>query len=184
MVLIIVGIVVVFIFICIIIRNGVIGKKNQVENSFAGIDVQLTKRYDLIPNLVTAVKEYMNHEKETLTQLTELRTRAVNSNIDNNEKIKLDNQISSSLGKIMVSVENYPDLKSNTNFIQLQSSLNEVEEQLAAARRFFNSSVTDYNNALEMFPSSIFASQLNYQRKELFIAPDIKRADVSLKELF
>jgi LemA protein len=182
--LVIVGSIVVVVFLIITIRNSVIGKKNQVENSYAGIDVQLTKRYDLIPNLVTAVKQYMTHEKETLTKLTELRARATQPNLESNQKIKVDNEISNVLGGLMVSVENYPDLKASDNFIQLQRSLNEIEEQLAASRRFFNTAVTNYNNALEMFPTSYFASNLGYQRRELFIAPEIKRQDVKIDKLF
>lgn len=183
--LIIVGICFAFVLlIFFMIYNGLIGKKNDVENSFAGIDVQLTKRYDLIPNLVETVKQYMQHEKDVLTQVTELRTKALSSGLSTDEKINIDNKISGAMGKIMVAVENYPDLKASQNFDQLQRSFNEVEEQLSAARRSFNAAVTEFNNGVEMFPSSIVAGMLNYKSKELFVAPEYKRADINVKNLF
>ncbi len=167
----------------VILYNSLVGKKNEVENSFAGMDVQLKKRYDLIPNLVEAVKQYMGHEKEILTKLTELRAKAIATD-DSNEQIGLDNQITKSLGGLMVSVENYPDLKANTNFLNLQRSLNEVESQIAAARRYFNSAVTEYNNAVEMIPTSIIAGMMNYKRKELFVIEEAQRENVEVKNLF
>jgi LemA protein len=179
----IVGIVVIILF-AVVMNNSVIGKKNEVENSYSGIDVQMTKRYDLIPNIVSTVKQYVEHEKETLTKLTELRTKALSPNMPVNDKIKTDNEISKVLGGLMISVENYPDLKANENFMHLQRTLNEVEEQLAAARRFYNSAVTEYNNALEMFPSNIFASRLRYEKRDLFIAPDVKKQDINVAALF
>ena len=102
--------------------NGLIGKKNDVEKSFGSIDVMLKKRYDLIPNLVAAVKQYMQHEAGTLTEITELRAKAVSGNLSSDEKVSLDNKITKTLGGIMVAVENYPDLKASQNFIQLQEA--------------------------------------------------------------
>jgi len=181
---IIIGIVILALLVLVFVYNGLISKKNEVENSLSGIEVQLTKRYDLIPNLVSSVQKYMEHEKEVLTELTELRAKALNSSRGSNEEIELNNKISQGLARVVLSAENYPDLKSSDNFIQLQRSLNEVEEQLAAARRGFNSAVTSYNNGLEMFPSNVIANYLGLQRKELFQAPDVKRSDITVKDLF
>ncbi|MEC9221620.1 MAG: LemA family protein, partial [Bacteroidota bacterium] len=147
--------------------NGLVRKKNQVENVFASMDAMLKKRTDLIPNLVSTVQQYMQHERETLNELTEMRAKAVSGQLSADEKIALQNQFSKTLGGIMVAVENYPDLKADQNFIQLQSSLNEVEEQISAARRAYNAAVTSYNNAIEMLPTNILASMMNYQRKNV-----------------
>ena len=179
--LIIIGISLLFL---VIIYNSLINSKNQVENAFGGIDVQLKKRYDLIPNLISSVKTYMKHEADTLTEITELRAKAVSGNLNDDEKIELDNSISSKLGGIMVAVENYPDLKSSDNFIQLQRSLNEVEEQISASRRTYNAQVTEYNNKVEMFPSNFIASLMNYKRKNVFEIPQDNRENVNVDKLF
>ena len=168
----------------IFIYNSLVGKKNQVENAFASIDTMLKKRYDLIPNLVNTVKAYMNHEKSVLTEITELRAKAVSGQISNDEKIAIENKLSGAMGKIMVLSENYPDLKANNNFMQLHASWNEIEEQISASRRFFNSAVTDYNNAVEMFPTNIFARMMNYQRKAVFVIPEAERQNVNAGQLF
>jgi len=164
--------------------NGLIGRKNQVENAFGSVDVLLKKRYDLIPNLVSAVKAYMTHEQGTLTEITELRAKAVSGTLSDDQKVALDNKVSKALGGIMVAVENYPDLKANQNFIQLQGSLNEVEEQISAARRNYNASVKDYNNSVEMFPSNIIANMMNYKMKEYFEISETQRKNVNVGDLF
>lgn len=170
--------------IFIAIYNSFIKKKNQVKNAFASIDVMLKKRYDLIPNLIETVKSYMKHEKELLTKVTELRAQAINPNVSADEKVAIDNQVRQTLGGIMVAVEQYPDLKANQNFMQLQASFNEIEEQISAARRFFNSAVLEYNNAVEMFPSSIIAQMMNFSKRNFFEIPDEERQNVSAKKLF
>lgn len=164
--------------------NTLISKKNQVENIFAGLDAILKKRYDLLPNLVASVKEYMVHERITLEKITELRTKALGENLDNATKIALEKQLSSMLGNLMVAVENYPTLKANENFLHLQSTLNELEEQISAARRAYNQSVTDYNNAIEMFPTNFMANLMKLERKEVFSVPSSERANVDVKNLF
>ena len=161
-----------------------VNKKNQVDNSFGGMDAQLKKRYDLIPNLVSTVQSYMKHEAETLTQITELRAKAVSGDISDDEKIDLDNMITSKLGGIMVAVENYPDLKASENFNQLQRSLNEVEEQISASRRAYNATVTSYNNGVEMFPTNIMAGMMNMQIKKVFEIPDSERENIDVGDLF
>ena len=164
--------------------NTLISKKNQVENIFAGLDAILKKRYDLLPNLVASVKEYMVHERITLEKITELRTKALGGNLDNATKIALEKQLSSMLGNLMVAVENYPTLKANENFLHLQSTLNELEEQISAARRAYNQSVTDYNNAIEMFPTNFMANLMKLERKEVLSVPSSERANVDVKNLF
>jgi LemA protein len=175
---------VVILVLIVIVYNSLIGKKNQVQNSFAAIDTMLKKRYDLIPNLIASVQQYMTYEKGTLTELTALRVKAVSGQVSDDQKMELDNKISKMLGGIMVAVENYPALKANENFLQLQRALNEIEEQLSAARRAFNAAVTDFNNAVEMFPTSFFASMMGYSRKALFEVSDSERKNVDVKELF
>lgn len=174
----------VLLLIIVLVYNSLIGKKNQVENAFASIDTMLKKRFDLIPNLVNTVKAFMNHEKAVLTEVTELRAKATSGNVSNDERVVLDNQLSQAVGRIMMVSESYPDLKSNTNFLQLQSAWNETEEQISAARRFFNSAVTDYNNAVEMFPTNIFARMMNYQRKKVFEIQESERQNVDAGKLF
>lgn len=174
----------IILFVLVIIYNNLIARKNQINDAFSSIDVMLTKRYDLIPNLVDAVRQYMKHEKSVLNELTELRAQATSRQLSDDEKVKINNKISRALGGIMVAVENYPDLKASENFLQLQRALNEIEEQLSASRRAFNAAVTAYNNALEMFPSNIIASSLNYSRKEWFEAVEEKKQDVQVGKLF
>lgn len=164
--------------------NSLIGKKNQVTNAFSAIDVMLKKRFDLIPNLVETVKQYMQYEGDTLTKITELRGKAMGTGVSEAEKLALDQQIGSAVKGLMVSVENYPDLKANTNFLNLQSTWTESEEQIAAARRNYNATVTTYNNAVMMFPGSIFAGMLNYQPMEVLASAEEERKNVSAKELF
>lgn len=171
-----IGIVGFVVLIIIIMFNALVSRKNQVENAFASIDVYLKKRADQIPNLVNAVKGYMNHEKEVLTEITRLRTEASDSKLGSNDRVEVENKITDSMGKIMIAVEAYPDLKASDNFMQLQRSLNEVEEQLAASRRAFNASVTDYNNGVESFPMNMVAGMMGYKRKNVFTIPTESRA--------
>jgi LemA protein len=178
------AVVLLFLIIIVSMYNGLINKRNQVENVFGSLDAILKKRYDLIPNLVSAVREYMKHESGVLSQITELRTKALNSDISSNEKVEINNQLSKALSGIQIAVENYPDLKANQNFIQLQGALNEVEEQISAARRAFNATVTDYNNSVEMFPSSIMASLMKFKRKHVFEITEVERHNVNVKDLF
>ena len=168
----------------IVLYNSLVRKKNDVENSFASIDAMLKKRYDLIPNLVATVKEYMKHEKTLLAELTELRTKAVSGKIAEDDRVELENKIVKNMSGIMVAVENYPDLKANQNFLQLQSSWNEVEEQISASRRAFNAAVTNYNNGVETFPSNIMAGIMSYKRRRLFEIPDEERQNVNAKDMF
>ncbi|MDO9303771.1 MAG: LemA family protein [Sulfuricurvum sp.] len=170
--------------IAILIYNSLIGKKNQVENIFAGVDTVLKKRFDLIPNLVASVSQYMEHEKSTLEKVTELRAQAMKPGISNEQKISLDAQLTSALGAINIAMEAYPDLKANENVMHLQRSLNEIEEQISAARRAYNQAVTDLNNAIEMFPTNIIAGWMNLQRKAVFEITVSERQNVDVGALF
>ncbi len=164
--------------------NSLIGKKNQVTNAFSAIDVMLKKRFDLIPNLVEVVKQYTTYEQGTLTKIVELRAKATSGNITPAEKAQLDSELSSSMRFLMVNIENYPDLKANSNFINLQTTWTESEEQIAAARRTYNATVTDYNNAIMMFPGSLFAGMLNFQPTPVLETAAEERKNISAKELF
>lgn len=174
----------VLILILILMYNSLVNKKNQVENIFASVDAQLKKRYDLIPNLIASVSKYMEHEKSLLESVTSLRADAIKPDISNTEKIDLDNKVTSALGSLMIAVEAYPDLKANENILHLQSSLNEVEEQISASRRAYNQVVTDYNNAIEMIPTNFMAQAMSYQRKDVFVIEEQQRQNVDVKELF
>ena len=164
--------------------NGLIVKKNRVENAFASIDVMLRKRYDLIPNLVSTVKGYAGHEREVLEEVTELRRQALAGNRPTEERIGLDNRLSTALFGLIATVENYPDLKASEHFMHLQRTLNEIEEQLSASRRAYNSAVTDYNTAIEVFPNSILAGTLGFKRRSLLITPEQAREVPSVKASF
>ena len=174
----------VIIIVLILMYNSLISKKNQVENIFGSVDTQLKKRYDLIPNLVATVSKYMEHEKSLFTEVTKLRAEANKPNISDAHKMALDAKVSSALGSIMVAVENYPELKANENVMHLQASLNDVEEQISASRRAYNQAVTDYNNAIEMFPTNFMANAMNYRKKDVFEIKESERENINVKELF
>lgn len=170
--------------ILVLMYNSLVSKKNQVENIFGGVDAVLKKRYDLIPNLVATVSKYMEHEKSLIEKVTKLRAEATGPNVSESQKIALDTKTTSALGSIMVALENYPELKANENTVHLQHTLNELEEQISAARRAYNQAVTDYNNALEMIPTNFMASLMSYKKKDLFVIPPEERRNVNVKELF
>ncbi len=160
----------------------VVQKKNKVLEAFSSIDVQLKKRYDLIPNILTIANKFMEHEKGLLEEVTKLRTQAMSvpSNMDNiGKKIELDSQIKGLMGQIMVAVENYPQLKSDQTMITAMQTYNEVEEHIAAARRFYNSAVLELNNAVEIFPSSIFAVLVGAKKQEFFQVEEAERKSIN-----
>ncbi|ADV42712.1 LemA family protein [Bacteroides helcogenes] len=163
--------------------NGLVRRRNHADNAFATIDVMLKKRYDLIPNLVQTVKQYAEHEAGVLSEVVKLRNRAY-SELTTDEKVKMDYDIRSVQRSFNVMVEQYPDLKASANFLHLQGSLNETEEQLAAARRTYNASVTDYNNSVQTFPSNLMASAAGFKTRLLLETPAEERANVNVKDLF
>lgn len=166
-VLIVVGILALLVIWIISLYNGLVRLRNRRQNAFADIDVQLRQRHDLVPQLVDTVKGYATHEKELLTRITEARTAAMSATtIDG--KIVAEQQLSSALQGLKVQVEAYPDLKANQNFLQLQEELSDIENKLAASRRFFNGATTEYNNAVESFPSNLIARNFGFQREIMF----------------
>ena len=164
---IILGIVVVIIIALIGIYNSLVTLRLRVKNAWSQIDVQLQRRFDLIPNLVETVKGYMEHESAVLTRVSELRTSWSNAQTVD-EKAKLDNQLSETLKTIMAVAENYPDLKANQNFTELQTELTNTENKISYSRQFYNDTVTRYNTKLETFPSNVVASMFNFKAEELF----------------
>jgi len=160
-------IIVLLIIIVISVYNKLVKLRNNRENAFADIDVQLKQRYDLIPQLVETVKGYAKHEKETLARVIELRNQAVAATtIDG--KIAAENQLSGVLAGLKVTLEAYPDLKANQNFLQLQEEMSDIENKLAAVRRYFNSATKEFNNAVQTFPSNIIAGMFNFQKAQMF----------------
>ena len=163
----------------------VVQKKNKVSEAFSSIDVQLKKRYDLIPNILTLASKFMEHEKGLFEEVTKLRTQAMSLPSDMEsmgKKIQLDSKIKDLMGKIMVSVENYPELKSDQTMVTAMQTYNEVEEHIAAARRFYNSAVLELNNAVEIFPSSIFAAMVGAKKQEFFQAEEAARKAVNASD--
>lgn len=154
--------------------NNLVRMRNNRENAFANIDVQLRQRYDLIPQLVATVKGYATHEKELLQRVTEARTAAMGAtNI--NDKIAADNQLTGALAGQKVQLEAYPDLKANQNFMQLQTEIADIENKLAATRRFFNSATRELNNAVQVFPSNIIAQMFGFHKEVMFEIPQTDR---------
>lgn len=163
--------------------NSLIAKKNEIKNTYGSIDAVLKKRYDLIPNLIAAVQEYMAYEKTTLTQITELRTQAINAN-EIQEKFALNDKISGKIQNIMVSAEDYPELQSSQNMLQLQQALAETEGQISAARRTYNQAVTNYNNACQQIPTNFIASMLKYELEDVLETPENEKANISVRDAF
>ena len=170
--LIILGIIVLLVIWAISAYNSLVRLRNRRQNAFADIDVQLRQRHDLVPQLVETVKGYAAHEKELLTRITEARSAAMNArSID--DKIVAEQQLTNALQGLRVQVEAYPDLKANQNFLQLQEELSDIENKLAASRRFFNAATTEYNNATESFPGNLIANNFGFKREIMFdLGPD------------
>jgi len=166
-ILIVVGVIVLIVFWIIGLYNGLVRLRNRRQNAFADIDVQLRQRHDLVPQLVETVKGYAGHEKEVLLKITEARSAAMSAtSIDG--KIAAEQQLTTALAGLKVQVEAYPDLKANQNFLQLQEELSDIENKLAAARRFFNGATTEYNNSVESFPANLIAKNFGFQKEVMF----------------
>lgn len=160
---------------CVSLYNNLVKLRNNRENAFANIDVQLKQRHDLVPQLVATVKGYATHEREVLQRVTEARTAAMGATTIN-DKINAENALTSALAGLKVSLEAYPDLKANQNFMQLQNEIADLENKLAAVRRFFNSATRELNNAVETFPSNIFAKIFGFKKEPMFEVPQEERA--------
>ncbi|MBR5656850.1 MAG: LemA family protein [Prevotella sp.] len=159
------------------IYNNLVKLRNNRENAFANIDVQLKQRHDLVQQLVATVKGYADHEKEVLTRVTEARAAAMNATTIN-DKIQAENALTSALSGLKVAIEAYPDLKANQNFLQLQTEIADIENKLAAVRRFFNTATRELNNAVQTFPSNIFAGLFGFHKEPMFEVTKEERADL------
>ena len=164
---IILAIVVILVIAIISMYNDLVSRRVKVDNAWSQIDVQLQRRFDLIPNFVETVKGYAAHESETFEKITELRTSWANAQTVT-EKAELDNQLSGALKTIMAVSENYPDLKANQNFSELSEELRNTENKISFSRQFYNDNVTMYNEKLQLFPSNIIANMFNFKPRELF----------------
>lgn len=160
-------IVAVIIFAIISMYNGLVASKMKVDNAWSQIDVQLQRRFDLIPNFVETVKGYMSHESETFEKIAQLRTSWANTKTVS-EKAELDNQLSGALKTIMAVSENYPELKANQNFSELSEELRNTENKISFSRQFYNDTVTMYNQKLQIFPSNIIANMFHFTARDLF----------------
>lgn len=175
--IIVIAVIVVLILAVVGIYNNLVKLRNNRENAFADIDVQLKQRYDLVPQLVATVKGYAAHEKELLESITAARSAAVNAtSID--DKIKADQQLTSALAGLKVQVEAYPDLKANQNFLQLQGELADIENKLAAVRRYFNSATRELNNAVQTFPNNLLAGMFGFHKEAMYEIEASQRAAV------
>jgi LemA protein len=171
-------VIVVIVFWLVSIYNSLVRLRNTRQNAFADIDVQLKQRHDLIPQLVDTVKGYATHERELLMKVTEARTAAMGAT-SIEDKIKTETQLSSALQGLKVSVEAYPDLKANQNFLQLQEELSDIENKLAAVRRYFNAATMEYNTGIETFPSNLIANNFGFRREAMF---DLGQERANLEE--
>lgn len=173
--LIILGIIVLLVLMAISLYNRLVRLRNNREQAFSDVDVQLKQRHDMIPQLVDAVKGYMLHERGVLTEITEARGNAMKATTIN-DKIAAENRLSTALDGLKVAVEAYPDLKASQNFLDLQNEIADIENKIAAARRFFNSATKELNVATELFPSNIIATLFNFKREPLFELGDQRAA--------
>lgn len=166
--LIVVGVIIVLIIFFVIgVYNALVRLRNQVDNAWSQIDVQLKRRHDLIPNLVETAKGYMTHERETFEAITEARSKAMGAN-NVAEAGKAEGALTDALSKFMLVVENYPDLKANQNFLSLQETLTSTENKIAFARQGYNDQVLFFNNKIQMFPSNLIANTFNFTKRDFF----------------
>ncbi len=162
--------------------NNMVKLRNRLEGAWSDINVQLKRRYDLIPNLVETVKGYAKHESETFEKVIQARNAAVNiPNSSIGAQAQAESMLSTALKQVMLVVENYPELKANTNFLQLQNTLNDIEDDIQNARRYYNAIVRDFNNAVETFPSMIVARTFNFTPYEYFEVAENERANVNVQ---
>lgn len=165
----------------------IIKKRNNAKEAMSGIDVQLRKRYDLIPNILAIAAKFLEHERGLMNEITQLRAAAASIKSDADtiaKKIELDNALTSKMSQLLVSVENYPQLKSDQTMIQAMQTYSEVEEHIAAARRFYNSAVKDLNNSVEIFPSSLVAAMIGVRSCPFFETDENARQPVNASDYF
>lgn len=183
-ILVVLGVLVLLAIVVIGMYNGLIRLKNRVDEAWSDIDVQLKRRYDLIPNLVETVKGYAAHERQTLDSVTQARANAINAQKSGNAKqqAEAENALSATLKSIFALAENYPNLKANENFLELQRELTDTEDKIMAARRFYNGNVRDFNTKLQVFPTNVMAGMLGFKAREYFeVADEKEREAVKVK---
>jgi LemA protein len=176
---IVLAIVVVIAFALIGMYNGLVRRKNRVQEASSDIDVQLKRRYELIPNLVNTVKGYATHEREVFEKVTELRAGLLTGTTA--EKINTSNQLTESLKSLFAVAENYPDLKANQNFLALQADLTDTQDKIMAAQRFYNSNVRDFNIAIQVFPTNLIASALGFSAFDFIEATAAETQNVNVQ---
>jgi len=164
----------------IAVYNGLIKLKNRVDEAWSDIDVQLKRRYDLIPNLINTVKGYATHERELFEKVTEARSNAMKAEAPA-EKEKAENMLSDTLKSLFAVAENYPDLKANQNFLELQRELSDTENKIQASRRFYNGNVRDFNTKIQIFPNNIIAGMLKFSQRDFFEAEEAEKENVKVE---
>jgi LemA protein len=164
----------------VLVYNGLIRLRNRVDEAWSDIDVQLKRRYDLIPNLVNTVKGYATHERELFEKVTEARSRAMGAGTTA-DKAQAENMLSQTLKSLFAVAENYPDLKANQNFLELQRELTDTEDKIQASRRFYNGNVRDFNTKIQVFPNNIIAGMLKFTASEFFGAEEEAKEPVEVK---
>ena len=178
--IIVIVVIVVLAFGLVGMYNGLITLKNRVDEAWSDISVQLKRRYDLIPNLINTVKGYATHEKEVFEKVTEARTRAMGAG-NTADKAEAENALSGTLKTLFAVSENYPELKANQNFLELQRELTDTEDKIMASRRFYNGNVRDFNTKIEVFPTNLLAGMLNFTKREFFEAADAEKENVKVE---
>lgn len=173
-------IIIIVVIAAVAVYNGLIRLKNRVDEAWSDIDVQLKRRHDLIPNLVNTVKGYATHERELFEKVTEARTAAMGAQ-NPADKEKAENALSGTLKSLFAVSENYPDLKANQNFLQLQSELTDTEDKIQASRRFYNGNVRDFNTKIEVFPSNIIAGLLHFSKRDFFQMDEAEKEPVAVQ---
>jgi LemA protein len=180
----IVLVILIFGFVLFVSYNSIVIKRNEIEKAYATLDAILKKRYDILPNVVASVQQSMQFESGTLEKIVSLRNAIANANLQSNDRIQKENELSSLLSKVLVTVENYPDLKTNSNISHLQSTIITIEEDIANARKLYNSAVLAYNNQIETLPSKWVADEMKATRKSYFEAITSEKETISVKDLF
>lgn len=179
MIYLIIGVIALLVIYVLVTYNVFVKMKNRVDESFSTMDVYLKKRWDLIPNIVETVKGYAKHEKSTLSEVIKLRNGAYD-NMSSDEKIKANQQLSKGITKIMALAEQYPDLKANENFKDLSTQLTKIEDEIANSRKYYNGTVREFNDKVQMFPSNIVAKIFGYKAKIMFEATEEERKNVKV----
>jgi LemA protein len=171
-------------FVIFVSYNSIVIKRNAVENAYSSLDAILKKRFDILPNIVASVQQAMSFEGGTLEKIVSLRNATSNTTLESEERIQKENELTSLMSKVLMTVENYPELKSNTNIMHLQRTIIELEEDIAYSRKIYNTSVLAYNNQIETMPSNWVAKEMGATRKSYFEAVTSERENVSVKDLF